>query len=111
MSDYKTIAESKNFIVLDKYAPEWKVAEGYQSEGDLEREFGKFHIPDEELVFPGIGRDNFAAFEQFIALKQGALIAGENSGVLRVEARQDAVEKSTTTIGRATEETQFVRFK
>ena len=35
MSDYKTIAESKNFIVLDKYAPEWKVAEGYQSEGDL----------------------------------------------------------------------------
>ena len=39
MSDYKTIAESKNFIVLDKYAPEWRVAEGYQSEGDLEREF------------------------------------------------------------------------
>lgn len=39
MSDYKAIAESKNFIVLDKYAPEWKVAEGYQSEGDLEREF------------------------------------------------------------------------
>lgn len=39
MSDYKTIAESKHFIVLDKYAPEWKVAEGYQSEGDLEREF------------------------------------------------------------------------
>jgi type I restriction enzyme R subunit len=28
MSDYKTIAESKNFIVLDQYAPEWKVAEG-----------------------------------------------------------------------------------
>lgn len=39
MSEYKTIAESKNFIVLDQYAPEWKVAEGYQSEGDLEREF------------------------------------------------------------------------
>lgn len=39
MSDYKTIAESKNFIVLDKYAPQWKVAEGYQSESDLEREF------------------------------------------------------------------------
>lgn len=39
MSDYKTIAESKTFIVLDKYAPEWKVAESYQSEGDLEREF------------------------------------------------------------------------
>ena len=39
MSDYKTIAETKNFIVLDQYASEWKVAEGYQSEGDLEREF------------------------------------------------------------------------
>ncbi|WP_374427676.1 type I restriction endonuclease subunit R [Ideonella dechloratans] len=39
MSDYKTIAESKNFIVLDKYTPEWKVAENYQSESDLEREF------------------------------------------------------------------------
>ena len=38
MSDYKTIAESNNFIVLDKYSPEWKVAEGYQSEYDLERE-------------------------------------------------------------------------
>ena len=38
MSDYKTLAESNNFIVLDKYSPEWKVAEGYQSESDLERE-------------------------------------------------------------------------
>ncbi|MBK7411814.1 MAG: type I restriction endonuclease subunit R [Candidatus Kapabacteria bacterium] len=40
MSDYsKTIAESNNFIVLDKYTQEWKIAESYQSEGDLEREF------------------------------------------------------------------------
>lgn len=39
MSDYKTIAESNNFIVLDRYTKEWKVAESYQSEGDLEREF------------------------------------------------------------------------
>ncbi|MDF1481351.1 HsdR family type I site-specific deoxyribonuclease [Extensimonas sp. H3M7-6] len=38
MSDYKTIAESKNFIVLDQYTQEWKVAESYQSEYDLERE-------------------------------------------------------------------------
>ncbi len=35
----KAIAESNNFIVLDKYTREWKVAESYQSEGDLEREF------------------------------------------------------------------------
>jgi type I restriction enzyme R subunit len=39
MSDYTTIAESKNFIVLDRYTKEWKATEGYQSEGDLEREF------------------------------------------------------------------------
>lgn len=38
MTNYKTIAESSNFIVLDKYSQEWKVAESYQSEGDLERE-------------------------------------------------------------------------
>ncbi|WP_458072082.1 HsdR family type I site-specific deoxyribonuclease [Rhodanobacter sp. BL-MT-08] len=39
MHDYKAIAESKNFIVLDKYTKEWQVNESYQSEGDLEREF------------------------------------------------------------------------
>jgi len=38
MNDYKTIAESKNFIVLDKYTPDWKVAESYQTETQLERE-------------------------------------------------------------------------
>jgi len=39
MTDYKTIAESNNFIVLDKYIKEWKASESYQSEYDLEREF------------------------------------------------------------------------
>jgi type I restriction enzyme, R subunit len=39
MSDYKTIAESKNFIVLDKYTQAWKAAENYQSESALEQEF------------------------------------------------------------------------
>ncbi|WP_230407483.1 type I restriction endonuclease subunit R [Plesiomonas shigelloides] len=38
MIDYKTIAESNSFIVLDKYAKEWHVAENYQSESDLENE-------------------------------------------------------------------------
>ncbi len=38
MIDYKPIAESNRFIVLDKYTKEWKVSESYQSEGDLERE-------------------------------------------------------------------------
>ncbi len=39
MTDYKPIAESNNFIVLDKYTKESRVAETYQSEYDLEREF------------------------------------------------------------------------
>src|ERR1035437_1967084 len=38
MCEYKTIAESSSFIVLDKYTQEWQVAENYQSESDLERE-------------------------------------------------------------------------
>ncbi|NWK78234.1 type I restriction endonuclease subunit R [Aquitalea sp. LB_tupeE] len=38
MHEYKTIAESKKFIVLDRYNREWKAAESYQSENDLERE-------------------------------------------------------------------------
>lgn len=39
MYEYKAVAESKNFIVLDKYARVWQLNESYQSEGDLEREF------------------------------------------------------------------------
>jgi len=34
----KTIAETKNFVVLDKYTKEWDAADRYQSEDDLERE-------------------------------------------------------------------------
>ncbi len=39
MIEYKTVAESKNFIVLDKYAKECQVCESYQSEYDLEQDF------------------------------------------------------------------------
>lgn len=39
MTDYKTIIESNTFIVLDQYTRTWKVAESYQSEDALEREF------------------------------------------------------------------------
>jgi len=38
MTSYKTIAESNNFIVLDKYVKDWHVSENFQSEGDLESE-------------------------------------------------------------------------
>ncbi|NCC49734.1 MAG: type I restriction endonuclease subunit R [Spartobacteria bacterium] len=54
MIDYtKPIVESKNFIVLDKYAREWQVRESYQSEYALESEFiadlknqGYAYLPD-----------------------------------------------------------------
>ncbi|QDC44813.1 HsdR family type I site-specific deoxyribonuclease [Methylophilus medardicus] len=39
MSEYKTIAETNKFIVLDKYAKQLQVNQSYQSEYDLEREF------------------------------------------------------------------------
>lgn len=39
MTDYKTIAESNNFIVLDKYDKCFQVGESYQSEYALENEF------------------------------------------------------------------------
>ncbi len=39
MKEYKAIAESNNFIVLDKYTKCSQVNEVYQSEYDLEREF------------------------------------------------------------------------
>ena len=38
MAEYKAIAESNNFIVLDRYTKQWQVNESYQSESDLERE-------------------------------------------------------------------------
>jgi type I restriction enzyme R subunit len=38
MTDYKAIAESNNFIVLDQYNKQSKVSESYQSEYDLESE-------------------------------------------------------------------------
>lgn len=39
MIDYKTIAETKNFIVLDRYERDSVLKEEYQSEDALEREF------------------------------------------------------------------------
>ncbi|MFT5623044.1 MAG: type I restriction enzyme R subunit [Bacteroidia bacterium] len=39
MTEYKTIAESKKFIILDRYERDSVVSEDYQSEDALEREF------------------------------------------------------------------------
>ena len=38
MNEYNPIAESNNFIILEKYTREWQVSESYQSEAGLERE-------------------------------------------------------------------------
>ncbi|HBL0733222.1 TPA: hypothetical protein LON50_002791, partial [Kluyvera ascorbata] len=38
MTEYNTIAESNNFIVLDKYSKAQETSDSYQSEADLERE-------------------------------------------------------------------------
>ena len=38
MHDFKAIAESNNFIVLDTYVSDWQAVESYQTESDLERE-------------------------------------------------------------------------
>jgi len=54
VTDYKTIAESNHFIVLDKYVKEWKVAESYQSEGDLEREFIRDLVNQVYDYLPGL---------------------------------------------------------
>ena len=39
MTDYNTIAETKHFIILDRYQRDLVVKEDYQSEDALEREF------------------------------------------------------------------------
>lgn len=39
MTNYNTIAETKHFIVLDRYRRDFMVKEDYQSEDALEREF------------------------------------------------------------------------
>ena len=54
MTDYKTIAESNNFIVLDKYSKEWQVAEGYQSESDLEHELVQDLVSQGYEFVPGL---------------------------------------------------------
>jgi type I restriction enzyme R subunit len=39
--DTKAIAESKRFVILDKYVKQWAPVDSYQSEADLERELVK----------------------------------------------------------------------
>jgi type I restriction enzyme R subunit len=52
--DLTPIAESNHFIVLDKYTREWKVAESYQSEDALEREFIQDLVAQGYEFLPGL---------------------------------------------------------
>jgi type I restriction enzyme R subunit len=52
--DYKAVAESNNFIVLDRYTRAWKVAEGYQSEYALEHEFIQDLVAQGYEFLPGV---------------------------------------------------------
>lgn len=54
MSDYKAIAETQNYIVLEQYTKEWQVAENYQSESDLEREFIEDLVRQGYEYLPGL---------------------------------------------------------
>ncbi|UVD72432.1 type I restriction endonuclease subunit R [Leptospira borgpetersenii] len=54
MHEYRPIAESNNFIVLDKYTREWQVSESYQSEADLERELVQDLINQEYEFLPDL---------------------------------------------------------
>ncbi len=55
MADYLTpIAESNNFVVLDRYTRAWKIAEGYQSEDALEREFIQDLVAQGYEYLPGL---------------------------------------------------------
>ncbi|EMO90755.1 type I site-specific deoxyribonuclease, HsdR family [Leptospira noguchii str. 2001034031] len=54
MHEYRLIAESNNFIVLDKYTREWQVSESYQSEADLERELVQDLINQGYEFLPGL---------------------------------------------------------
>lgn len=55
MPEYLTpVAESNNFIVLDKYTREWKVADSYQSEDALEREFIEDLVAQGYEFLPGL---------------------------------------------------------
>lgn len=54
MTTYTPIAESNNFIVLDKYVKAWEVAESYQSESDLERELIQDLVNQGYEYLPGL---------------------------------------------------------
>jgi type I restriction enzyme R subunit len=64
MSTYKTIAESNNFIVLDKFTKYYEVNEApaiYQTEADLEKEF------IQDLVNQGYENPSIKTYQEMLA--------------------------------------------
>ena len=80
MTDYKTIAESKNFIVLDQYTREWEVKESYQSESELEQELIQDLQNQGYEYLPGLNAPEKMLAnvrEQLQALNKVAFLEGE----------------------------------
>ncbi len=80
MTDYKAIAESNNFIVLDRYTKEWEVADSYQSEADLERELLQDLVNQGYEHLPGLNKPEALlanAREQLQALNGASFSDGE----------------------------------
>ena len=80
MIEYKTVAESNNFIVLDKYTKVLQLKESYQSESALEAEFirdlrnqGYEHLPNLNTADKMLANVR----EQLQALNQMAFLDGE----------------------------------
>lgn len=64
MSNYKTIAESNNFIVLDKFTKYYEVNEApavYQTEADLEKEFIK------DLINQGYENPSLKTYQEMLS--------------------------------------------
>ena len=64
MSQYKTIAESNNFIVLDEFTKHFEVNEApavYQTEADLEKEFIK------DLINQGYENPSLKTYQEMLS--------------------------------------------
>ena len=78
--------------------------------GDGGGELDKFDIPRKQVVAPA--RAVFAvAFEEFVALEEGAIERAQGGFKLSVEARQYAIEEITPPGRRGGDEAQFARLK
>jgi type I restriction enzyme R subunit len=85
MTDYKTIAETKNFIVLDKYTKEWQVSESYQSEVDLEQELIEDLKNQGYEYVPGLNSSDKMLANVRVQLKPQIRFACKPNSLIKIE--------------------------